>query len=99
MTLQPVRAFAPRPHRPGEAAPSSPTGHRGATAAATRLRAPPPPPVATSADAKRIAGSILPAAADNAGGTLTPQFVNKFIDSVGSVAPQTEAAGAAVTGY
>ena len=50
----------------------------------------------TSAEAKQIAGQYY-TAADNAGGTLTPQFTNKFIDSVGSVAPQTEA-GAAVTG-
>ncbi len=50
----------------------------------------------TSAEAKQVASQYY-TAADNAGGTLTPQFTNKFIDSVGSVAPQTEA-GAAVTG-
>ena len=81
---------------PGEAAPSSPTGIEGPRPPPPGYVPPPPPPVATSADAKRIAGQYY-AAADNAGGTLTPQFVNKFIDSVGSVAPQTEA-GAAVTG-
>ena len=61
----------------------------------------PPQPTAavaprTSAEAKQIAGQYY-TAADDVGGTLTPQFTNKFIDSVGSVAPQTEA-GAAVTG-
>lgn len=50
----------------------------------------------TAADAKQAASSLYKTA-DATGGTLTPTFTNKFIDSVAAAAPQTEA-GAAVSG-
>ena len=50
----------------------------------------------TAAEAKQVASQYY-TAADKAGGTLTPQFTNRFIDSVAGTAPQTEA-GAAVAG-
>ena len=50
----------------------------------------------TAAEAKQVASQYY-TAADKAGGTLTPQFTNRFIDSVADAAPQTEA-GAAVAG-
>jgi hypothetical protein len=50
----------------------------------------------TAADAKDVAKTHYDYA-DSVGGTLTPQFTNKFIDSVAAAAPQTEA-GAAVSG-
>ena len=57
-----------------------------------------PPPVArppigtptTSAEAKTIASAYYDIA-NNRGGTLTPQFTNKFIDSVSGIGKQTEA--------
>lgn len=59
-----------------------------------------PPPLAlvpkSSAEAKQIAGTFYDQA-DKAGGTLTPQFTDKFIDGVTANAPQTEA-GQAVAG-
>jgi hypothetical protein len=50
----------------------------------------------TSAAAKQIAAAYYDKA-NAAGGTLTPQFTNKFIDSVAASNPQTEA-GQAVAG-
>jgi len=67
--------------------------------AATQLSSSPPvaaPPVTTAAQAKQIASSYYKIA-DDAGGALAPPFVNKFIDGVEAVIPQTEA-GKAVAG-
>jgi hypothetical protein len=50
----------------------------------------------TSAAAKDIASAYYKQA-DQAGGTLTPQFTNKFVDSVAKAMPQTEA-GKAIAG-
>ena len=50
----------------------------------------------TSAAAKQVASAYYDQA-DKAGGTLTPQFTNKFVDSVAKALPQTEA-GKAVIG-
>ena len=61
----------------------------------------PPPPegaaaITTSAQAKQVASAYYKAA-DDAGGTLTPAFTNKFIDGLEAKTPQTEA-GKAVAG-
>jgi hypothetical protein len=76
------------------AAPSTPTGVPTTT---------PPPAVSptvrppqTSAEAKQVASGYYDLA-NQSGGTLTPQFTNKFIDGVSAAAPQTEA-GQAVAG-
>jgi len=47
-------------------------------------------PVTTSAQAKQVAGAYYKIA-DESGGTLAPGFVNKFIDGVEKILPQTEA--------
>ena len=50
----------------------------------------------SSAEAKQVASAYYDLA-DRSGGKLTPQFTNKFVDSVAEKAPQTEA-GQAVAG-
>lgn len=50
----------------------------------------------TAAEAKAIASAYYDKA-DQAGGTLTPEFANKFVDAAKKVAPQSEA-GLAVAG-
>lgn len=52
------------------------------------------PPAGTAAYAKNVASAYYDIA-DKSGGTLTPQFTNKFIDSVSSAGKQTEAGQAA----
>lgn len=75
-----------------DVSPAPPPG--SATSATTA--APSVGPPKTSAEAKQIASAYYDIA-DKSGGTLTPQFTNKFIDSVKAAAPQTEA-GQAITG-
>lgn len=90
MPPEPPQVQAPQPQ---PAAAPAPQPAPPPAAAAPPLPAPNP---ATSAGAKQIASAYYDIADQN-GGTLTPQFTNKFIDSVGAAAPQTEA-GAAVAG-
>ena len=60
------------------------------------IPAEPLPDLATSAGAKRVANYYY-RQADEVGGTLTPQFTDRFIDSVDKNLPQTEM-GRAVAG-
>jgi hypothetical protein len=66
------------------------------TSAGTTTPEVPAGPVTTSAQAKAVASGFYKAA-DDAGGTLTPGFANKFFDKVDAVIPQTEA-GKAIAG-
>jgi len=56
----------------------------------------PAAPITTTAQAKAVASSLYKIA-DQADGTLTPNFVGKWLDGVGAKLPQTEA-GKAVAG-
>jgi hypothetical protein len=91
---QPTTAAAPSSAAPAGPAPSTPTGIP--TTTPTPAVSPPVRPPQTSAEAKQIASGYYDLA-DKSGGTLTPQFTNKFIDGVSAAAPQTEA-GQAVAG-
>jgi len=53
-------------------------------------------PPATSEDMKKVAGALYKKA-ESEGGSLTPEFTNKFVDSIKDIAPQT-AAGRATEG-
>ena len=101
---QPLPTIPPAPRNalaPDFVGPEAP---QPVNASAPQTPQPPAPtqpvaPVATprtAAEAKQVASQYY-TAADKAGGTLTPQFTNRFIDSVADAAPQTEA-GAAVAG-
>ena len=61
-----------------------------AGAAPPPIAAPVPPDPRTAAGAKEIAGSYY-RLADERGGTLTPQFTDRFVDNVTKTLPQTEA--------
>ena len=72
---------------------SSPTGIPVPPTGPPDVPAVPPTPITappgTSAYAKQIAGAWYDLA-DKTGGTLTPQFTNKFLDSIANVGKQTE---------
>lgn len=59
----------------------------GATLGAALNKTPKP----LNADKIRELGSVAYKQADELGGSLTPQFTNKFVDSVDAMRPQTEA--------
>jgi hypothetical protein len=89
---------------PPSAAPSTPTGipvvrPEAPPPAAPSAAAPAPadlgPVPGTSAYAKQVASNYYKIA-DQSGGTLAPQFTNKFVDAVASADKQTEAGRATV---
>jgi hypothetical protein len=104
-TPTPTPAAQPAPEAaPPSAAPSTPTGIpvvRPETPPPAAPSAPAPVPTdlgpmpGTSAYAKQVASNYYKIA-DQSGGTLAPQFTNKFVDAVASADKQTEAGRATV---
>jgi hypothetical protein len=86
----PTGVEGPRPPPEGYVAPPQATG------ASASAMPPPGQTPRTSAEAKAVAG-VYYDKADQTGGTLTPEFTNRFIDEARKIAPQTPE-GAAVTG-
>ena len=94
----------PEPASQPSAAPSTPTGipivkpetpPPASTPAAPTVPADLGPAPGTSAYAKQVASNYYKIA-DQSGGTLSPQFTNKFVDSVAAADKQTEAGRATV---
>ena len=100
----PAAQPVPEPASQPSAAPSTPTGipivkpetpPPASAPAAPTVPADLGPAPGTSAYAKQVASNYYKIA-DQSGGTLSPQFTNKFVDSVAAADKQTEAGRATV---